>query len=311
MIQNTQITAIGILAYPGAQASAVYGLTDIFQIANQYRAEQGADNCELTVDHLKITHLTDKPYAAIIIPPSMADVPFAEDNDHLIEWIISQHQQGALICSICAGAFLLGATGLLDQRPATTHWTLKDDFANQFPAVALDTDQLIIDDNDIITAGGLMAWTDLALRLVDRFLGPAAMLSTARFFLVDPGGREQRFYSLFSPSLNHGDDLILKVQHWLQAHSSEALTVPDMANTAGLSERTFLRRFHKATGLNPSVYIQHLRVGKARELMELSKLSVDEIAWQVGYQDPGTFRRVFYKIMGLTPREYRGRFATH
>ncbi|MCV6589331.1 MAG: helix-turn-helix domain-containing protein [Marinobacterium sp.] len=135
------------------------------------------------------------------------------------------------------------------------------------------------------------------------------MLATARFLLVDPGGREQRFYNVFSPTLNHGDAAILKVQHWLQGNYQQAVTVRQMGDIAGLSARTFIRRFQKATELNPSDYLQHLRVGQARTLMESSILSVDEIAWRVGYSDSSAFRRIFQKIIGLTPRAYRQRFS--
>lgn len=154
-----------------------------------------------------------------------------------------------------------------------------------------------------------MAWVDLGLRLVGRFLGSAALLATARYFLVDPGGREQRFYSTFAPQLTHGDAAILKAQHWLQANSGGRVSLPMMAARAKLGDRTFLRRFQAATGMTPGQYLQHLRVGKARELLERSGLSVDEIAWQVGYGDPGAFRKVFLKVMGLSPGEYRRRFA--
>jgi transcriptional regulator GlxA family with amidase domain len=210
---------------------------------------------------------------------------------------------------VCAGAFLLAETGLLAGRPATTHWALREAFAARFPEVRLDTDRLIVDDGDLITAGGVMAWVDLGLRLIERYLGPSVMLATARFFLVDPGGREQRFYSPFAPVLTHGDAAVLKVQRWLQVRGGDRVSLEAMARKAALGERTFLRRFQKATGLTPIVYVQHLRVGKARELLEASDHSIDEIAWQVGYEDTGAFRKVFQRVMGLTPGEYRRRFS--
>jgi transcriptional regulator GlxA family with amidase domain len=154
-----------------------------------------------------------------------------------------------------------------------------------------------------------MAWVDLGLKLVDRFLGPTVMLETARFFLVDASGRQQRFYSNFSPKLHHGDGPILKVQQWLQTSDVSSLSVSAMATKARMGERTFLRRFQKATGLTPTEYLQHLRVGKARESLEFSSLAMKEIAWKVGYEDYGAFRKVFQKIMGLSPADYRLRFS--
>lgn len=305
-----QIFTVGILVYPGAQLSAVYGLVDLLQTANRYQLDQGCSNVDVSVECIDTGFdLPQRKYVAIILPPSLEDRPLEDEFSKWIEWISTQHSQGTLLCSICAGAFLLAKTGILKGRPATTHWALGERFSAQFPEVQLDTDRLIIDDGDVITAGGLMAWLDLGLRLVARFWGSAVMLSTARFFLIDPSGREQRFYSPFSPSLAHGDAQVLRVQHWLQSHSHKPITVVDMAAVANLSERTFLRRFSKATKLNPSEYVQHLRIGRARELIEQSNLGIDAIAWQVGYQDPSAFRRTFYKIMGLTPKEYRNRFS--
>jgi hypothetical protein len=116
----------------------------------------------------------------------------------------------------------------------------------------------------LITAGGMMAWVDLGLRLVDRVLGPAVVQVVERYFLIDPGAREQRFYRTFAPTLTHGDAAILRVQHWLQGRSHDELTIAVMAAKARLGERTFLRRFPQATGHNPTEYVQHLRVAKAR-----------------------------------------------
>ena len=154
-----------------------------------------------------------------------------------------------------------------------------------------------------------MAWTDLGMKLVDRLLGSTIMLETARFLLVDPPGREQRYYSSFSPNLLHGDRLILNVQHWLQSNGARHATLSAMAARAGLEERTFLRRFQRATGLRPGEYCQQLRVGRAREMLEFTNDAVDQIAWSIGYEDPGSFRKVFHKVMGISPSAYRKRFS--
>lgn len=319
---------IGLLVYPGAQLSAVHGLTDLFRVAGRLAAERGGAGAPaLRVSHWRLSdagpgrraeveRMPDGPpgpavpLAALIVPPSLDREPLGDRAAPLADWIAARHAAGAVVCSVCAGAFLLAETGLLAGRPATTHWGLADRFAERFPEVRLDAAKLVVEDGDIITAGGVMAWVDLGLRLVDRLVGPTVMLATARFFLVDPAGREQRFYSSFAPRLNHGDAAVLKVQHWLQSRSAEKPTLPAMAAQAGLGERTFLRRFRKATGLNPTDYLQHLRVGRARELLESSALPVEGVAWEVGYEDSGAFRKVFHRLMGLSPGEYRRRFAT-
>ncbi|MEM1048176.1 MAG: GlxA family transcriptional regulator [Pseudomonadota bacterium] len=301
---------IGVLAYPGAQLAAVYGLLDLFATANRLAHQNG--HAAPQVSGLILDRFVDaktEKLAALIVPPSLDGGAPYEAVPGLAAGIRHHHAEGAVVCSVCAGAFLLAETGLLDGRTVTTHWALADRFAETYPGPLLDIDKLIIDDGDIVTAGGLMAWVDLGLRLIDRFSGPAVMQATARFFLVDPSGREQRFYHTFQPRLDHGDAPIRKVQHWLQRRGNEAVTVPGMAAVAGLGERTFLRRFQKATGLKPSEYLQHLRVSKARDLLESSPLAFDQIAWRVGYEDSGALRRVFQKTTGLTPGEYRKRFS--
>lgn len=304
---------VAILAYAGAQAAAVHGLFDLLGTANSLAV--GIDPNQRPLEVLVLSAEDGRPtasqthLAALILPPCLSPDLATLQDVGLKAWITARHAEGTLVCSVFAGAFLLAETGLLDGRPATTHWGLKDAFSARFPGVLLDTDRLIIDDGDILTAGGLMAWVDLGLKLIHRFLGTTILLATARHFLVDPGGREQRFYTTFAPSLAHGDNAILRVQHWLQKQGGAAVGLPEMADRAHLSERTFLRRFQKATGFTPTDYLQHLRVGKARDLLEQSDRSQDEIAWEVGYRDTGAFRKVFVRIMGLTPGEYRRRFS--
>ena len=322
MSKGLRSAHIGLLIYPGAQLAAVYGLTDLFLTANHLSAEQGGSNTPaFQVSHFspssaepwveRVYSTVDHPddrLSVLILPPKLGDGILATGSADTADWIRSQHANGTLLCSVCAGAFVLAETGLLAGRTVTTHWALAEKFSEKFPESRLDVDKLIIEDGDIITAGGVMAWLDLGFRLIDRLISPTIMLATARFFLVDPTGREQRFYSSFAPKLGHGDAAVLKVQHWLQAHAAEKVTLPEMAAQAGVGERTFLRRFSKATGLRPTAYLQHLRIGKAREMLEFSTLPIEQIAWRVGYEDPGAFRKVFKKIIGLTPGDYRRRF---
>lgn len=322
MTDTPALPEIGILLYPGAQQAAVHGLTDLFEVANRIAGEHVAANGHV----IRVTHWrpdetmrircvfdthpgTQANPAIIIVPPSLGALQSSEVMAPFAGWLKERHAQGAIIGSVCAGAFLVAETGLLAGRAATTHWTYAEALSQRFPDVCVTADKLIVDGGDIITAGGLMAWIDLGLLLVNRLLGAPIMAETARFLLVDPPGREQRYYSSFSPRLHHGDQAVLKVQHWLQARGARNVTLRAMASHAGLEERTFLRRFHKATGLRPTEYCQHVRVGKARELLELTAMTIDQVAWAGGYEDAGAFRKVFQKITGLAPGDYRRRFA--
>lgn len=323
MSTRQQDIEIGMLIYPECQLAAIYGLTDLFRVANRLSVQlSNSDSRQLRVSHWalngdnqRVERIFDtderpkQPLTALILPPSLDTEPGGERIACHIRWLTAQHAAGTMICSVCAGAFLLAESGLLNGRSATTHWIHTEALAKRFPEIRIDTDKLIIDEGDIVTAGGVMAWVDLGLKLIERFLSPTIMLSTARYLLVDAGGRQQRFYSSFAPRMGHGDKCVLKVQHWLHQHSSESIAIPAMAARVNLGERTFLRRFHKATGMTPTQYVQQLRVLKARESLEFSMLTVNEIAWAVGYEDPGSFRRVFRGVVGLCPMDYRRRFG--
>ncbi len=313
---------IGILLYPDAQMSAVLGMTDLFLLAADIAGQTPA------VPHIHVQHLTledgvphvvfsTDPATAppgrlevLILPPSLAKPIVPDAAAPFKDWLRACHADGTVLASVCAGAFLLGETGLLAGRAVTTHWTHAQAMQDRFPGVRVDADRLIIDGGDILSAGGLMAWTDLGLKLVDRFLGPVAMAATARMMLVDPPGREQRYYSGFVPRLTHGDAAILKAQHALQASEGRDGALATLAEIAGLEQRTFLRRFQKATGLTATDYAQRLRVAKAQEMLQFGQKPIERVAWEVGYSDPGAFRKVFMRIVGLTPGDYRHRFQS-
>ncbi|KAA2211545.1 GlxA family transcriptional regulator [Teichococcus oryzae] len=315
------VAEIGLVIYPDCQLAAVYGLTDLFRIAGDMaRVAEEPTSPAIRVSHWRQEGAEivcsydsdpgpDHALAHAITPPSLIMPDRMQPMTALADWMSRLHRSGTTLCSICAGAFVLAETGLLQGREATTHWAFAETLASRFPAVRVDADRMLIDDGDIITAGGILAWTDLGLTLVERLLGPSVMLDTARFLIIDPPGRTQRPYGQFVPKLDHGDQAILAVQHWLQATGAKDHAVPMLAARAGLEERTFLRRFKKATGLRPTEYGQQIRIAKAREALERTRRPVEQIAWQTGYGDPSTFRKLFHRVTGLSPQEYRRRFG--
>ncbi len=318
-VANPSKAEVGLLLYPGCQMAMIHGMTDLLAIAGNFSEKHGGQR--LRVSHWQrgddgcFTRCYDTDPSSggepevLIVPGRLSGPVTPEEAAPYARWLLNRHAQGATLVANCGGAFLLASTGLLAGRRVTTHWAFADAFRARFPDVTVDPDKMVIEDGDIITAGGLMAWTDLGMRLVDRLLGPTVMMETGKFLLIDPAGREQRHYSNFAPTLTHGDEVILKVQHWLQAKGARDVGVREMAAEAHLEERTFLRRFRAATGLKPTEYAQKLRVGKARELLEFTNRPVDQIAWSVGYEDAGAFRKVFNKVTGLPPGDYRRRFG--
>jgi len=311
-----RITEIGIVLYPGAQMAAVLGLTDLFATANRVVGQQHPNSVRtLRISHWKdggrvhdtMPEATTAP-AVLIVPPTLGQPIPREVAMAEAPWLRARHADGVTLASICTGAFVLGETGLLDGRTITTHWTFDHAMHERFPKIRLDLDRMVIEDGDLITGGGAMSWVDVGLKIVDRILGPDTMIQTARTLLVDPPHREQRYYSGFAPNLSHGDAAVLKVQHWLETSGAKDVELSRLVAESGLEGRTFLRRFKKATGLTTTDYIQRLRMRTARELLQFGTKNVDQIAWEVGYNDPGAFRKVFLRIVGLSPAEYRRRF---
>jgi transcriptional regulator GlxA family with amidase domain len=308
----------------GTTNGGMYGLTDLFSYASEFAAKRqgGASRPPVRITHWRadeVDPIVNCTYdscpggphrpAVIVVPNNHRAITEPDRDSPFVSWLRHKHAQGVVLAAVCGGVFLLAKTGLLAGRQATTHWAFSDQFSAQFPDVLMESDHMVIDYGDVLTAGGALAWADLGLRLTERFLGPAVMLDTARYMNVDPPGREQRFYSGFEPRTKHGDGPILDAQQWLSSQREQAVTVADIARHAGLESRTFLRRFVAATGMKPSEYQQRLRMTRAREMLEFSRATVDEVALSVGYDDAGGFRRVFRKIVGLTPSDYRRRFA--
>lgn len=314
---------IGIVLYPEVQLAAVHGLTDLFRMAGWVvRTHGGPVAGGICVTHWQADERTGAVSCVfdslpgppadpsfVLVPSSLLSPPGPEAAAGLSGWLRERHAAGVTLASTCLASFLLAEVGLLSGRRATTHWNFAGAMAERFPDVRVDGDQLIVDEGDIITAGGLLAWVDLGLRLVGRILGPAIAVQTGRYLLFDPAGREQRTYSAFLPRYQHGDPAILAVQNWLQDKGPGPVSVEAMAAQARLGERTFLRRFHKATGLTPAEYHQRIRINVAREILELSSVAIKNVAWDVGYSDVAAFTRAFRRITGIPPSEYRRRFG--
>jgi len=329
-----QVTArtpveIAIVCYPGAQETCIHGLTDLFMYADHFARMHAAGEPPSTPSpatgseqsHIRTTHVrqrsdrsdfedlpavTDTSF--VIIPAFQLGPPEPDYSRQTSAWVARRHSEGAVIAAVCGGVFLLADSGLLNGRRVTTHWMFAAELQRRHPDLRVDSDRAVIADTDIITAGGVLAWADLGLTLVERLLGRTVMCSTARFMLMDPPGREQSFYGEFTPPLRHGDKTIISSQRWLHANSAATCSIADLAERARLGSRTFLRRFVKATGMNPSEYHQRLRVARSRELLEFTRDTVEQIAVASGYEDTRGFRRTFKRMIGLSPAEYRRRF---
>lgn len=229
----------------------------------------------------------------------------------LVEWARAMHAQGASLCSACSGIFLLAETGLFDGRQSTVHWGYAPAFRKAHPQVPIKPEQVLTvagRNQELVSSGASMSWHDLILYLIGRHVGVTAAQSVARYFALQWHQDGLAPYIVFDGARDHGDAAVLAAQDWLATHFSVGSPVEEMVKRAGIPERTFKRRFTNATGLPPIEYVQRLRIEDAKRRLERTEAPADEIAWQVGYEDAASFRRLFKRTTGLTPGAYRRRF---
>jgi transcriptional regulator GlxA family with amidase domain len=232
-------------------------------------------------------------------------------HPELIDWFRAMHRRGALLCSACSGIFLLAETGLFDGMSATVHFGYAPAFAAAFPAVPIHPERVLVISGkreELITSGASMTWHDLVLYLIARHAGATAAQTVARMFALQWHQDGLAPYMVFEGRNDHGDLAIQAAQDWIAMHASVANPLEEMIRRSGLTERTFKRRFTGATGLSPIAYVQRLRIEDAKRRLERTEASVDEISWQVGYEEPAFFRRLFKRVTGLPPGVYRRRF---
>ncbi len=227
-----------------------------------------------------------------------------------VPWIKECSAHGVRLVSMCTGSFLLGETGLLNGRSATTHWAFADLFRRTYPQVNLLPDRLIVDEGNIITAGASTAFLDVALYLLELYCGREAAILTAKVLLIEMGRYSQLPYTIFSKQKMHKDQQILRAQQFVENHLARQITVEDLAKRAGMSTRNFDRRFRAAAGEAPTSYLQKLRIERAKRLLETTDNTVSEIMLKVGYEDERSFRRLFSSLTQLSPKAYRKRYAT-
>jgi transcriptional regulator GlxA family with amidase domain len=227
----------------------------------------------------------------------------------LVDWIRRRAKSARRVASVCTGAFLLAATGLLDGRRATTHWSLCVELARKFPAVKVEPDPIFVRDGPIWTSAGVTAGIDLALALVEKDLGRTIALAVARYlvvFLKRPGGQAQFSTAL---SLQAAEDKFGALHDWINAHLADEISLAVLARQAGMSQRSFSRRYTEATGLTPGRAIERLRVEAARQMLLQSRLPIKRICRRCGFGSEETMRRSFLRLIGATPQDYRSRFS--
>lgn len=227
----------------------------------------------------------------------------------LYPWLRSWHERGATVAGICAGSALLAEAGLLDHRPATTHWGVVDACRQRYPRVRWQPERILTESGKVLCSGGVYGAVDLSLYLVEKLCGHKVAMETAKALLVETPRQWQIGYATEPPGASHHDKRICQLQEWLFRNFTEPVQVADMARHAGMSQSTFARRFKAVTGETPLSYLHRLRINAARHLLENDLRSIQEVGREVGYDDVTHFRRVFKRYTESSPRKYRERFG--
>ena len=254
-----------------------------------------------------ITH--DVKTDILIIPALHGDLFLAlERNKDLVAWITQQRNQGAEIISLCTGAFLLASTGLLNGLHCATHWIHAGEFKEWFPDVNLVEDEIMTDENGIYTSGAAYSYLNLILYVLHKYVSHDIIVFLAKVFAIDMGRISQSQFMIFQGYKNHDDQQILKAQEYIEQHYQEKISIELLTQHVCLGRRNFERRFKNATNHSVTEYIQRVKVEAVKKELEKGKKIINEIIYEVGYNDLRSFRDVFRRIVGMSPIEYRNKY---
>src|SRR5580658_984152 len=319
------VRVIDVLTYPAVQLLDVTGPVQVFASANDLVADaggmrpyllrvvaQGGGGATASAGvKLAAGPLTQGDEALdTLLVAGGEGAEAAAENPVLVDWVRHRATEARRVASVCTGAFLLAAAGLLDGRRAATHWKYCAKLAQRFPAVRVEPDPIFVRDGSVWTSAGVTAGIDLALALVEEDLGRTAALAVARYlvvFLKRPGGQAQFSEAL---SMQSAEDEFGALHEWINRHLSDDLSLAMLADRAGMSERSFSRHYAAATGVTPARAIERLRVEAARRLLSESRQPVKRISQRCGFGSEETMRRSFLRVLSATPNDYRARFSS-
>jgi len=245
----------------------------------------------------------------VIIPALFGDMATAiEMNKALLPWIEEQYDNGAEVASLCVGAFLLAATGLLNGIKCSTHWGFINEFREMYPEVEVVDGSIVTEEKRLYSSGGANSYWNLLLYLVEKYTNRETAILASKYFAIDIDRDSQAAFAMFKGQKNHNDVDIKKVQEYIEKNIVEKMTVDELAAIAATGRRSFERRFRVATNNSVLEYIQRVKIEAAKRHFESSRKNINEVMYNVGYTDAKAFRDLFKKITGLTPIEYRNKF---
>jgi len=309
--------------YPHALATSITLPMEILQAASQLARARNRDSVGITflktaadlsavplasgIEMRPDIMLSELPDVDVLLLPAIwrNPLPTLNNQRQLLPILTNLARRGCRICSVGTASYLLAESGLLDNRPATTHWHYFERFARRYPQIQLKTRHLITQSDNLFCVGSVNSIADLMIHIIEGWFGSLAARAVEKQF--SPEIRQSfhgAAYQTDSHSSHH-DETILQAQQWLQDHLHENISLTRLASYCGLSSRSLSRRFRQATDLSPQGYLQRLRMTSARDLLRHSNLSVSEIAWQVGFQDASYFSQLFRRHTGMPPARYR------
>jgi transcriptional regulator GlxA family with amidase domain len=245
----------------------------------------------------------------LFVPPGSGDVKTSlEKNKKFIPFIIQQYKNGAQVASLCIGAFLLAATGLLNGKKCSTHWLYVNEFRDMFPDVELVDDKIITEEEGLYSSGGANSYWNLLLYLVEKFTDRQTAIFAAKFFAVEIDRKSQSPFIMFNGQKKHEDEPIKNAQEFIENNVTEKISVEELASRFAIGRRHFERRFKKATNNTPVEYIQRVKIEAAKKQLESTRKNINEIMYEVGYLDVKAFRTIFKKITGLSPVDYKNKY---
>lgn len=318
---------ITFLAVEGCLSSSIADLIDAFAIANLWHSSWSGKaiplfaaevvaldgkpvvcgNCIQINPHRTLEDIAKSDY---LIIPAFVPVPESRQmrDPRILDYLHRQHTGGTTLAAVCTGAFLLAETGLLNGKIATTNWQFAKKFRHRYPQVRLDIDNILTEEDNLICTGAATAIMNLALRIIKREGSDRLASACAKALLIDPNRKSQAPYSLYIQSERHKDAEILKAEQYMLDHLDSNIVIDEVAQFVCISPRHFKRRFKNATGDSPLNYLQKLRIDEAKNQLENTLESINEITRRVGYEDHSAFRRLFKRHTSLSPREYRDKF---
>ncbi|MDH5534632.1 MAG: helix-turn-helix domain-containing protein [Betaproteobacteria bacterium] len=334
MTASKTAPTVALLALPEVTASTLYGMYDLFAAAGRdwefvisgtpgeptIRPQVVASTRDSlrAINGVQITPdatLAECPRADVACVPELfvaPNEPLAGRYAAEIQWLREQYAAGAMLASACSGALLLAETGLLDGLDATTHWGYCDALARSHPQVKVRKQRALVASGEgqrIVMAGGGTSWQDLALFLIARLVGVDEAMHVARVYLIDWHHIGQQPFARLARSRQVEDAIIARSQVWIAEHYNEPNPVTALVRLSGLAERSFKRRFQKATGMAPLEYVHTLRIEEAKQMLEGGEDPIEAIAHEVGYEDAAFFSRLFRRVVYLSPAQYRKRFG--